>query len=80
MHWIQSITMIYGLILRMELFEQRFDLIMKRYETFRFMVIAIDHPNKGVALKGTAKVIVKIIDQNDNIPQVSEQLIVYSSY
>jgi hypothetical protein len=40
-------------------------------KNFTFNVTALDHPKKGKQFRTTAMVIVKIIDQNDNIPKVS---------
>ena len=41
-------------------------------KNFTFNVTAMDHPKKGQQFKTTAMVFVNIIDQNDNIPQVSK--------
>jgi len=43
----------------------------EQMKNFTFNVTALDHPKKGKQFRTTAMVIVKIIDQNDNIPKVS---------
>ena len=44
----------------------------EQIHNFTFNVTAMDHPNNGQQLKATATVLVKIINQNDNIPIVSK--------
>lgn len=48
----------------------RFD--YEQMTNFTFNVIAIDHPNKGSPLIGRTEVRVKIIDQNDHLPEVKQ--------
>ena len=46
----------------------RFD--YEKVTNFSFNVTAMDHPRRGPPLQSTARVLVKIIDQNDHVPQV----------
>lgn len=47
----------------------RFD--YEEMRNFTFNVTVVDHPKIGPQLKATATVLVNIIDQNDNVPQVN---------
>jgi hypothetical protein len=46
----------------------------EQIQMFTFNVSAIDHPPHGASWKTTAMIKVNIIDQNDNIPQVSSRI------